>query len=177
MLLIIFFTPEIREEFDTVIVSVFWYGYRAFRFPAFAGSPHNVAPSLPIKILPSNKGCPIECFSVPCIQCKHVLVLLLFTILFQKKKRRKDNRIILLYKGLKGRAKIPTDDLIPKNRRCRNQHSLAFQIPSASTNAYLHSFFPQTIRDWNELPDSLISSAELSDDCVSKFTSLVRARD
>ena len=87
------------------------------------------------------------------------------------------NRIILLYKGLKGRAKIPTDDLITKNRRCRNQHSLAFQIPSASTNAYLHSFFPQTIRDWNELPDSLISSAELSDECVSKFTSLVRARD
>ena len=81
-------------------------------------------------------------------------------------KRRKDNRIILLYKGLKGRAKIPTDDLIPQNRRCRNQHSLAFQIPSASTNAYLHSFFPQNIRDWNELPDSLISSAELSDDCV-----------
>ena len=32
-------------------------------------------------------------------------------------KRRKDNRIILLYKGLKGRAKIPTDDFIPKNRR------------------------------------------------------------
>ena len=88
-----------------------------------------------------------------------------------------DNRIILLYKGLKGRAKIPTDDLIPKNRSCRNQHSLAFQIPSASTNAYLHSFFPQTIRDWNELPDSLISSAEMSDDCVSKFTSLMRARD
>ena len=84
-------------------------------------------------------------------------------------KRTKDNRIILLYKGLKGRAKIPTDDLIPKNRRCRNQHSLAFQIPSASTNAYLHSFFPQTISDWNELPDSLISSAELSDDCVSKL--------
>ena len=35
----------------------------------------------------------------------------------------------------------------------------------------------QTIRDWNDLPESLISSAELSDDSVSKFTSLVRARD
>ena len=92
-------------------------------------------------------------------------------------KRRKDNRIVLLYKGLKGRAKIPTDDLIPQNRCCRNQHSLVFQIPLASTNAYLHSFFPQTIRDRNELPDSLISSAEMSDDCASKFTSLVRARD
>ena len=43
---------------------------------------------------------------------------------------------ILLYKGLKGKARIPTDDLIPKNRRCRNQHSLAFQIPSASKEAY-----------------------------------------
>ena len=29
----------------------------------------------------------------------------------------------------------------------------------------------------NELPESLISSSELSDDSVSKFTSLVRARD
>ena len=28
------------------------------------------------------------------------------------KKRRKDNRLILLYKGLKGKARIPTDDLI-----------------------------------------------------------------
>ena len=92
-------------------------------------------------------------------------------------KRRKDSRLILLYKGLKGKARIPTDDLIPKNRRCRNQHSLAFQIPSASKEAYKSSFFPQTIRDWNDLPDSLVSSAEMSDDCVSKFASLVRSRD
>ena len=52
------------------------------------------------------------------------------------KKRRKDSRLILLYKGLKGKA-----------------------------------------MDWNDLPDSLFSSAEMSDDCVSKFASLVRARD
>ena len=30
------------------------------------------------------------------------------------KKRRKNNRLILLYKGLKGKASVPTDDLIPK---------------------------------------------------------------
>ena len=53
------------------------------------------------------------------------------------KKRRKDSRLILLYKGLKGKARIPTDDLIPKNRQCRNQHSLAFQIPSDSKEAYI----------------------------------------
>ena len=58
------------------------------------------------------------------------------------KKRRKDNRLILLFKGLKGKARIPTDDLIPKTRRGRNQHSLAFQIPSASKDVYKYSFFP-----------------------------------
>ena len=93
------------------------------------------------------------------------------------KKRRKDNRLILLYKGLKGKASVPTDDLIPKTRRCRNQHSMAFQTPMANTDVYKGSFFPQTIRDWNALPDSLISSTEDAEDCVAKFTSLVRARD
>ena len=93
------------------------------------------------------------------------------------KKRRNDNRLILLYKGLKGKASVPTDDLIPKTRRCRNQHSMAFQTPIANTDVYKGSFFPQTIRDWNALPDSLISSAEDAADCVAKFTSLMRAKD
>ena len=78
---------------------------------------------------------------------------------------------------LKGKASVPTDDLIPKTRRCRNQHSMALQTPIANTDVYKGSFFPQTIRDWNALPDSLISSAEDAEDCVAKFTSLVRARD
>ena len=68
------------------------------------------------------------------------------------KKRRKDNRLILFYKGLKGKARIPTDDLIPKTRGGRNQPSLAFQIPSTSKDVYKYSFFPQTIRDWNMTP-------------------------
>ena len=91
------------------------------------------------------------------------------------KKRRKDNRLILLYKGLKGKASVPTDDLIPKTRCCSNRHSVAFQTPIANTDVYKGSFFPQTIRDWNA--DSLISSAEDVEDCAAKFTSLVRARD
>ena len=77
-------------------------------------------------------------------------------------KRRKDNRLILLYKG---KASVPTDDLIPKTRCYRKQHSMAFQTPIANTDVYKGSFFPQTIRDWNALPDSLISSAEDAEDC------------
>ena len=51
------------------------------------------------------------------------------------------------------------------------------RVLSASIEAYKGSFFPQTIRDRNDLPDSLFSTAEMSDDCVSKFASLVRSRD
>ena len=50
---------------------------------------------------------------------------------------------------------------------------MAFQTPIANTDVYKGSFFPQTIRDWNALPDSLFSSAEDAEDCVAKFTSLV----
>ena len=58
------------------------------------------------------------------------------------KKRRKDNRLILLYKGFKGKSSVPTDDPIPKTRRCRNQHPMAFKTPIAYTDVYKGSFFP-----------------------------------
>ena len=65
---------------------------------------------------------------------------------------------------------------LSQKRRCRNQYSMAYKISYASNDAYNKSS-PQTIRDLNYLPDSLISAAEMSDNWVSKFTSLLRARD
>ena len=91
--------------------------------------------------------------------------------------RRKDNRLILLYKGLKGKASVPTDDLIPKTRRFRYQYSVAFNTPIANTIVYKGRFVVQTIRDWSALPDSLISFAEEAEGYVAMFTSMVRARD
>ena len=91
-------------------------------------------------------------------------------------KRRRDSRIIMLYKGLKGAASIPTNDLVPTIRHVRNHHPLAFHTPFANIDIYKCSFFPQTIRDWNSLTDTLLSAAEGADS-VAKFTSLVRARD
>ena len=76
------------------------------------------------------------------------------------KKRRRDSRIIMLYQGLKGAASKPTNDLVPPIRHVRNHHSLAFQPPFANTDIYMCSFFPQTIRDWNSLTDTLLSAAE-----------------
>ena len=81
----------------------------------------------------------------------------------------------MIYKGLKGEASIPTNDLVSPIRHTRNDHSLVFQIPMAGTDIYKSS--PQIIRDWNLLTDSFISASECAVDSVTKFTSLVRARD
>ena len=56
------------------------------------------------------------------------------------KKQRRDSRLILLYKSLKGKASIPTDYFIPLVRRCRNDHSIACKVPIANT--YLCVAFP-----------------------------------
>ena len=80
-----------------------------------------------------------------------------------------------LSKGIQSKASVPTDDLIHMLRHCRNHHSLVFQVPIANTDICKYSFFPQTIRDWNALPDSLISSAEGAKNGVAKLNSLVRA--
>ena len=83
----------------------------------------------------------------------------------------------MLYKGLKGVASIPTNDLVPTIRLVRRHHPVAFQTPFVNTDIYKSSFFPQTIRDWNSLSDSILSAAEGAKDSVAKFISLVRARD
>ena len=41
-----------------------------------------------------------------------------------------------------------------------------FQTPFANTDIYKSSFFPQTIRDWNSLTDSVLSAAEGVEDSV-----------
>ena len=61
------------------------------------------------------------------------------------KKQRRYSRLILLYKGLKGKASIPIDDLIPLVRRCRNDHSMAYQVPIANTDIYKCSFFSRPL--------------------------------
>ena len=45
-------------------------------------------------------------------------------------------------------------------------------MASASKDAYKKSFFHQTIMDWNDLLDSLITAAELSDEVLRIFINL-----
>ena len=52
--------------------------------------------------------------------------------------------------------------------RCHFRLPIQMFIKAASS--------PRLSRDWNALPDSLISTAEYAEDCLATFTSLVRAR-
>ena len=82
----------------------------------------------------------------------------------------------MLYKGLKGAASIPTNDFVPPIKHVRKHHPLAFQTLFANTDIYKSSFFLQSIRDWKSLIDSLLPAAEVAEDSVAKFTSLVKTR-
>ena len=93
------------------------------------------------------------------------------------KKRRRDSRLILLYKGLKRAVSIQRDDHIPAVRHCRNHLLLTFETLTARTAIYKGSCFPQTVRDGTVIQDSVISSAEGAEDGVARITSLVRARN
>ena len=44
-------------------------------------------------------------------------------------KRRKNNRLILMYTGLKGKARIPTNDLIPKTGVAEINIQWPFRFP------------------------------------------------
>ena len=53
------------------------------------------------------------------------------------KKRRNDSKVIMLYKGLKGTASIPTIDTVHQTSLPGIKHnSLAFQTPLAGTDIY-----------------------------------------
>ena len=58
------------------------------------------------------------------------------------KKRRKDNRIIFLYKGLQGKARIPTDDLIPKTS-CGSRVGTSIVQPVNSSGKCRHGKYSE----------------------------------
>ena len=93
--------------------------------------------------------------------------------------RRKEKRLCFLYSIQKG--KVPaintneyltpikskrrikarnysdcvTQDII---KRHQNLNSKCFQLPESSNNVYKNSFFPKSISEWNELPESVVNA-------------------
>ena len=72
--------------------------------------------------------------------------------------RRQDTRLNMLYKIKNNLVKVRTDELQPLTARARRTNSLAFQRITCNSNLKLNSFFPRTIRDWNTLPEEVVTA-------------------
>ena len=81
-------------------------------------------------------------------------------------KRRKDARLVLMYKMLEGKVSIRCPELKPaisRSRRASVAHSRQLERSTCKKDLRLNSFLPRTIRDWNNLPSHVVH-ATCSDD-------------
>ena len=74
--------------------------------------------------------------------------------------RRMQVKSAMLYRIVHTLVAIPvTPFLIPV--RTSRGHSMKFFIPQSTVNSHLYSFFPSTIRIWNQLPECAVSASSL----------------
>ena len=71
--------------------------------------------------------------------------------------RRKQFRLNLFYQTIYNLTGLSLPEYYhPTSRHTRHHHPLHLITPPSNTIAYMSSFFPSTIRDWNQLPLSII---------------------
>ena len=76
--------------------------------------------------------------------------------------RRKKATLTLLYKVANGEVKLDAGNkLLPPDRLSRHTNAQSFQIPSCKTSIRKKSFYPNTIRDWNNLPAQVTAAESL----------------
>ena len=72
--------------------------------------------------------------------------------------RRTNRRLTILHKAIYGHLSLPANNLLqPIQCLSRHLNIKAFNTIHASKNCYKYSYFPQTIRDWNSLPDAIVN--------------------
>ena len=88
--------------------------------------------------------------------------------------RRREHRLVLLYKIINNLVAIPKDDYLDFNTRdSRQGHSKQILVKSSDRgcNVHKYSFFPRTILDWNEL-----SQEEVDCPTLDKFKAVVQKK-
>ena len=69
--------------------------------------------------------------------------------------RRAQAKAIIVYRIFYSLVNIPANQLVPTISV--RSHNMRFMVPFARTLVYQRSFFPDTIRLWNSLPQSVVS--------------------
>ena len=76
--------------------------------------------------------------------------------------RQRISRLQTLYKGINNLSGLSIPHyFLPTQRSTRHHHFYHFIQPSTRTNYYQNSFFPKTIKDWNNLPVTIIESENI----------------
>ncbi len=70
--------------------------------------------------------------------------------------RRRDLRLVLLYKVVKGQMAVSADN------RTRSSNPYKFKTIFTNTTQYKNSFVPRTIIDWNKLSSDTVSAESVS---------------
>ena len=79
------------------------------------------------------------------------------------KTRRKNSRLVSIFKILNELVEIPINDrLIPADRRTRGGQNQAYKHLRANTTLGQNSFWHRTIPDWNSLPAAAIESKTMA---------------
>ena len=78
--------------------------------------------------------------------------------------QRAKSKVTTLYKGINNLIQIPLDQFMPnENKRLTRQSGYQIlNVPQSRVDSHLFSFFPSTIRLWNNLPQctKLISNID-----------------
>ena len=73
---------------------------------------------------------------------------------------KETNKINTLYKIVNGTLAVEIPNYFrQKERQTRNYHPLKFINAGCRTNIYKYSFFPRSVKEWNELPETIIEGA------------------
>ena len=77
--------------------------------------------------------------------------------------RRRELRLALLYKIIHGHVEIPTEGILRKaGGRTRAKNNNSYAHLSFTRDEVRYSFFPDTIVEWNKLPDSIIECSTVA---------------
>ena len=72
--------------------------------------------------------------------------------------RRQASRLNMLFKISNDYVKVQTDELHQLEERARRTNSKAFKRITCSSDVKSNSFIPRTIREWNSLPEEIVSA-------------------
>ena len=76
--------------------------------------------------------------------------------------RHQSSRLTLFYKIINNTLPISIPSHYQRTQFCtRQHHPNHFILPQATLNTYKYSFYPRTVKDWNELPINIIESRNL----------------